>query len=84
MNLDCLTTSDTDDTWDQAGIPCVFPFEYGGIVYYSCTMYGETRYWCSTKVDKDGKFIINFWGFCVDTCPKDGLFENTIMWISQF
>ena len=78
--LDCLTSNDTEITEisDQTGTPCVFPFEYSGNVYLSCTMYGDTKYWCATKVDVDGKFIVNFWGFCVDSCPKDGLFKITI------
>ncbi|XP_068120881.1 uncharacterized protein [Hyperolius riggenbachi] len=44
------------------GAPCVFPFTYEGIQYYSCTSAGQDdrRQWCATTSSYDK------WGFCRD------------------
>merc|ERR1712096_285366 len=37
----------------RAGVDCVFPFTYSGVVYTSCTIVeNENVEWCATKVDK--------------------------------
>ena len=53
---DCLAVGGPRD-----GKPCVFPFEFDGTTYSTCT--NRIKYktnnlpWCSTKVDKKGKHI---------------------------
>ena len=50
--------------------PCVFPFNYKGTDYTTCTNVGEDFSWCSTKVDSDGNHIGGNWGSCEPTCPN--------------
>ena len=56
---------------------CVFPFEFGEITYYSCTIAGntdgDTTPWCSTLVDDAGLHIGegDNWGNCGPDCPVD-------------
>ncbi|XP_065639762.1 uncharacterized protein LOC100197148 isoform X3 [Hydra vulgaris] len=44
------------------GACCYFPFVFSGRLFYNCTMYGWTAYWCGTtsNYDKD-----RMWGLCV-------------------
>ena len=49
---------------------CVFPFIWSGVKHYSCVnddVAGGS--WCSTKVDRSGKYIDTKWGICLPTCP---------------
>ena len=46
--------------------PCVFPFEYNGKVYTSCTQDSfEPHFWCGTQYN-----VTNGagWGLCSDSC----------------
>ena len=55
----------------QPNKPCVFPFEFSRQIYYSCTDEKDPgNFWCSTKVDKDGKHIggAKEWGYCAEGC----------------
>lgn len=44
------------------GACCYFPFVFAGRLFYNCTMYGWTAYWCGTtsNYDKD-----KMWGLCI-------------------
>ncbi|CAB4069744.1 PXDN [Lepeophtheirus salmonis] len=57
------------------GIPCVFPFEYGGKTYKGCTVINdpESLPWCSTRTYSNGTHIggKGFWGHCSLDCPDD-------------
>ncbi|KAM6450602.1 natterin-3-like isoform 2-T2 [Liasis olivaceus] len=74
----CATVAnyDTSQQWkycatkeyggNSGGRPCVFPFNYKGHTYYTCTNEDEElgRFWCSTSgnYDKDAR-----WSYCADT-----------------
>ena len=49
--------------------PCVFPFNYMGVVYNACIGIGHSTFWCSTKVDEDGNHVDGNWGNCGPACP---------------
>ena len=66
----CLTTNSDDSPVKNA--PCVFPFKYNGKTHNSCTMDGESKLWCSTKVDQNGQYLKNQWGFCGEDCENKG------------
>ena len=54
--------------------PCVFPFKFAQKTFNSCTDAKDPgNFWCSTKVDKDGKHIggANEWGYCEDGCDNE-------------
>ena len=56
------------------GVPCVFPFVYGGREYNACTPEGDFdgRAWCSTHVDAFQQHKgEREWGYCTDSidCP---------------
>jgi len=59
----------------NAGLPCKFPFKFRGDTKKGCILDSdpENKYWCSTKVDKEGNHIPNEgnWAHCSDGCPKD-------------
>ena len=55
----------------QPNKKCVFPFEFSRQKHYSCTdLKDPGNFWCSTKVDKDGKHIggAKEWGYCAEGC----------------
>ena len=52
---------------------CVFPFKYGGIIYYSCTDVAYHRYWCYTSNIKDGSY--KEWGNCTHACTYGKLIK---------
>ena len=62
----CITT--------EKGSECIFPFTYNKVEYYACPKHKRRKhkYWCSTKVDKNGVHIKgkDNWGFCGPRCPK--------------
>ena len=35
-------------------------------------MDGESKLWCSTKVDQNGQYLKNQWGFCGEDCENKG------------
>ena len=51
----------------QAGVPCVFPFEFEGNTYHTCTFEQSSltgnRPWCATKVRNiyKSKPVNNMW-----------------------
>merc|ERR1711962_556337 len=57
------------------GLPCVFPFKYNDVVYYTCSNANKhvtnNKPWCSTLVDREGNHIggVGAWGNCDETCP---------------
>jgi hypothetical protein len=49
---------------------CVFPFIWAGVKHNSCINDDDAGgSWCSTKVDRYGKYIDRKWGICSPTCP---------------
>lgn len=58
----CVTVEGGKDV----GVPCVFPFDYAGVHYTSCTTAAASADapWCSTKVDASGKHMQGNWGNC--------------------
>ena len=51
--------------------PCIFPFVFAGKTHWSCTdLKDPGKYWCSTKVNKEGEHIggASFWGYCDKSC----------------
>jgi len=51
------------------GEACVFPFVVGGLQQEKCTRVdGDTRPWCSTKVDAGGSHMTGHWGYCHPDC----------------
>ncbi|XP_027054566.1 neurogenic locus Notch protein-like [Pocillopora damicornis] len=60
--LPCPPGKKTDD---PQGRCCVFPFEYGGITYQSCTKVAHHRLWCSFDKVYKGQ-----WAYCVDECES--------------
>jgi len=67
------TNNDNPDP-DQ---PCVFPFIWSGVKHNSCVnddVAGGS--WCSTKVDRNGKYIDRKWGICSPTCPVSDVYGS--------
>ena len=56
----------TDSSRDGKVSPCVFPFTNLGRTYTSCTNDTDDngKFWCSTKVDNEGKHTKGNWGYC--------------------
>ena len=51
--------------------PCVFPFNYNGINYTSCTTVENNGiHWCSTEVDANGNHVGVQWGNCGPGCTR--------------
>jgi len=65
--VDCAT---------ESGRACQFPFIVNGQSFSSCTSSGDSRAWCSTKVDQNNNHIsgIGEWGYCTNSCPNDSGF----------
>lgn len=64
--MQCLTTNDADSPIKNA--PCVFPFKYDGKMHTSCTIDDDNKLWCSTKVQENGQYLKNQWGYCGNGC----------------
>ncbi|RMX58936.1 hypothetical protein pdam_00022917, partial [Pocillopora damicornis] len=60
--LPCPPGKKTDD---PQGRCCVFPFEYGGKTYQSCTKVAHHRLWCSFDEVYKGQ-----WANCVNPCTN--------------
>jgi len=53
------------------GAGCVFPFTVAGLVQNACTTVdGDSRPWCSTKVDAAGTHVVGNWGYCHADCAN--------------
>merc|ERR1712203_1319610 len=52
----------------EDGQACVFPFQYDGLSYSSCTAIDSDQLWCATEVDADGDYIDGQWGNCNSNC----------------
>jgi len=65
--VDCAT---------EEGRACQFPFIVNGQSFSSCTSSGDSRAWCSTKVDQNNNHIsgVGEWGYCTASCPDDSGF----------
>ena len=57
----------TKSTRSTPGKKCVFPFTYNNETYNGCPVdpFKASEIWCSTKVDRDGKYKIKFSKICV-------------------
>ena len=57
-----------------SGSECVFPFNYKGVSYTGCTLFEDTKPWCSTQTDANNNHVsgVDAWGYCDATCPKQG------------
>ena len=53
--------------------PCVFPFNFGGQVFTTCTNFGFLEPWCSTMNDEDGQMVN--WRLCGEC---EGMHNTTI------
>ena len=68
----CLFFTERCDT--EGGDPCIFPFDYDGKKYYSCTWasaFTKERNgtpWCATKTTSFPWKVIK-WGDCTEGCP---------------
>ena len=50
------------------GIPCIFPFNYGGVTYNECTNATNGKLWCATHLKSDGNGTYSKWGYCDANC----------------
>merc|ERR1712098_505830 len=69
----------TNDEGPVKNKTCVFPFIYGEQIHHSCVEIGECRSWCATKVDADGKYCQDEWGYCGEDCVFTMPHPGTIM-----
>ena len=62
----------TNSQGPQKFQPCIFPFTFRKIVFNECTKNSDPEgfFWCSTKVDENGKHVDgkNKWGYCDIDC----------------
>ena len=65
-SADCKTIGGEDENKQ-----CIFPFTYDGVKYTACTTANHTRFWCSTEVNVNGRFIKSKWGDCGPGCSKE-------------
>ena len=63
-------TSSPDNSCFTIGQECVFPFRFRGRTYSSCTnnFDPDGKFWCSTRVDRNGVHIRGNWGYCEQSC----------------
>ena len=70
----CATKDGAD-----ANKACVFPFQYNGTAYGSCTTKDHDQLWCATEVDANGDYIEGKWGNCNSYCNKFNCFGSGII-----
>merc|ERR1719228_2198358 len=53
--LQCLKTCMSCKTVGSEGLPCIFPFKYGGETYDACTTRDSEggQPWCATRIDRE-------------------------------
>ena len=60
--------------------PCMFPFNYDGGTYDTCTNVNDPdgKLWCSTKLDEYGNHDQSggYWGHCGQDCTTRPLKQN--------
>ena len=76
LSIVCKTTDQKETNGDENGdkyeIPdqnkeCVFPFQYRGETFDSCTNFGCPEcFWCGTQYDVTDT---TGWGICNEACP---------------
>ena len=55
----------TDGNEGQQLRKCLFPWTYKGVTYDGCANPDSSpKLWCPTKLDGNGNFMENFWGYC--------------------
>ena len=62
------THLDTTHYEATAKAPCVFPFKYRNVTYYSCTTMDFGEFWCATLIDAT-TLKWRQWGYCNKSCP---------------
>ena len=83
MLIVCKTTDQKETNGDENGdkyeIPdqnkeCVFPFQYRGETFDSCTNFGCPEcFWCGTQYDVTDTIG---WGICNEACPTQEYIES--------
>jgi hypothetical protein len=65
----CYVTEDDSNITKK----CIFPFKFNDVEYHGCVADDEFvgKFWCSTKVNKEGKHVSGFWGHCGRGCYID-------------
>ena len=68
LYVQCVTDPEPCQTvgGPSSGVPCQFPFKFGGISYETCVEYGGQPA-CATELDPYGNAI--GYGFCGPNCP---------------
>merc|ERR1711874_112527 len=58
------------ECWTLHGKQCIFPFQYRGETYHSCTTTNSKNYkaWCATEINYSGEVINQKWGDCEPDC----------------
>lgn len=58
-----LSTANIEGNEDNCGEnSCVFPFNFGGQIFTTCTSFGFDQLWCSTSNSEDGE--MEEWKIC--------------------
>ena len=57
----------------RSNVPCVFPFNFKGVLYETCTSAEYTQNWCATKVGSNDSYIDDEWGNCNSDCFDKGI-----------
>ena len=61
-----------------SGVPCVFPFNWNGNTYTSCTTDGGfSTPWCSTQTDLFGNHVTGNYGDCSADCLTNAVTTTT-------
>ena len=52
----------------ENGQKCIFPFNYEGTTYNTCTSVDNDQPWCAYEVDSDATLVEGEWENCDNTC----------------
>ena len=55
----------------MTGSLCVFPFQYKGVTYSSCTKTDSQAAWCATETETSGEVKTGMWEDCQANCPSE-------------